>query len=374
MEFAMKQESAAVSTSQVKIMDLVRRAVEKNASDLHLRAGDWPRLRMDGELFIVEDAQPTSEEEMHAYLYGMLTKKQIASFEGTHELDFSFGVPNLCRVRVNLYFQRGQFCASLRVIPNRIPTMEEIYLPPACYEFVKMHKGLVLVTGPTGSGKSTTLAAMLNHINASRRCHILTIEDPVEYLYENKLATVSQREVLLDTGSFGAALRHAFRQDPDVVMIGEMRDLETMQAAITLAETGHLTFSTLHTGEASQTIHRIIDSFPPHQQTQVRLQLAMSLEGIISQVLLPLKGQAGRVAAREVLVCNRGVKNLIREGKIPQIATAMQTGTDDGMVTMDAALVEYYRKGLITYETALGSSFDKREFADRSGVKARAER
>ena len=364
----MKRDSQTLSVG-VKIIDLVRRAVERNASDLHLRAGEKPRLRLDGELGVVEDAQP-SDEEMRAFLYDMLAKEQVREFETTRELDFSVALPELCRMRINLFVQRGQFCASLRLIPRRIPTMEEIYLPPACYEFVKLAKGLVLVTGPTGSGKSTTLAAMLNYINATRRCHLLTIEDPIEFVYENQLATVSQREVRLDTETFHAALRHAFRQDPDVVMIGEMRDLETMQAAITLAETGHLTFSTLHTGEASQTIHRIIDLFPPHQQTQVRMQLAMSLEGILSQALLPLKGQAGRIAAREVLVCNRGVKNLIREGKIPMIATAMQTGTDDGMITMDATLIDYFRKGLITYETALAAAFDKRDFAERLNNRA----
>jgi twitching motility protein PilT len=350
----------------MKIQDLVRRTVDQNASDLHLRSGQKPRLRIDGELFVLEDGAP-SDEQIRTILYDMLNKEQIERFERTHELDFSYAIPDLCRMRVNLYIQRGQFCASLRVIPNHIPTMEEVYLPPACYEFVKMNKGLVLVTGPTGCGKSTTLAAMLDYINATRRCHILTIEDPVEFVYQDKMATVSQREVTMDTGSFAAALRHSFRQDPDVVMIGEMRDLETMQAAITLAETGHLTFSTLHTGEASQTIHRIIDSFPPHQQTQVRMQLAMSLEGIISQVLVPLKNQKGRVAAREVLVCTRAVKNLIREGKIPQIASAMQTGADEGMIMMDSSLVDYFEKGLVSYETALGAAFDRRAFAERTG-------
>jgi twitching motility protein PilT len=350
----------------MKIQDLVRRTVDKNASDLHLRSGQKPRLRIDGELFVVEDDAPT-DEQIRTILYEMLSQEQIERFEQTRELDFSYAIPDLCRLRINLYLQRGEFCASLRVIPNHIPTMEEIYLPPACYEFVKSNKGLVLVTGPTGCGKSTTLAAMLDHINATRRCHVLTIEDPVEFVYPDKMATISQREVTKDTGSFAAALRHSFRQDPDVVMIGEMRDLETMQAAITLAETGHLTFSTLHTGEASQTIHRIIDSFPPHQQTQVRMQLAMSLEGIISQVLVPLKGQKGRVAAREVLVCTRAVKNLIREGKIPQIASAMQTGADEGMIMMDASLTDYYEKGLISYETALAAAFDRRGFAERAG-------
>lgn len=356
----------------MKISDLVRRAVEQNASDLHLRSGQKPRIRIDGSLFPIEDVQPTAEE-MQAFLYDMLTKDQIARFEQTRELDFSHDVSGLCRMRVNLFIQRGQFCASLRIIPYHIPTMEEIYLPPACYEFVKLNKGLVLVTGPTGCGKSTTLAAMIDYINNTRRCHILTTEDPIEFVFEEKKATVSQREVNVDTNSFLAALRHSFRQDPDVVMIGEMRDLETMQAAITLAETGHLTFSTLHTGEASQTVHRIIDSFPPHQQTQVRMQLAMSLEGIISQVLLPLANQRGRVAAREVLICTRGVKNLIREGKIPQIASAMQTGSDAGMITMDNAVLDYFKKGLISRETAMGAAFDKREFAQRAGLSLKGE-
>jgi len=355
--------------SELGILDLIRRAVEENASDLHLRAGQKPRLRIDGELLVVEDVNPT-EREIRDFLYAMLNEKQIEKFENTQELDFSYAIPELCRMRINLFVQRGRFCASLRIIPNRIPTMEEIYLPPACYEFVKLNKGLVLVTGPTGSGKSTTLAAMIDHINSTRRCHILTIEDPIEFEFEDKKATVSQREVSADTGSFAAALRHSFRQDPDVVMIGEMRDLETMQAAITLAETGHLTFSTLHTGEASQTIHRIIDSFPPHQQNQVRMQLAMSLEGIISQVLVRLKGQKGRIAAREVLVCTRGVKNLIRENKIPQIASAMQTGSLEGMMTMDSSLISYFKKGLITYETALAAAFDKRAFAERLGKRS----
>jgi len=350
----------------MKVQDLIERAVEENASDLHLRSGQKPRLRIDGELLVVEEAT-TTDAETRKFLYDMLTKEQIARFEETQELDFSYALPPLCRMRINLFVQRAQFCASLRVIPNHIPTMEEIYLPPACYEYVKLNKGLVLITGPTGCGKSTTVAAMLDHINATRRCHVLTIEDPIEFVYQDKMATVSQREVTMDTGSFAAALRHSFRQDPDVVMIGEMRDLETMQAAITLAETGHLTFSTLHTGEASQTIHRIIDSFPPHQQTQVRMQLAMSLEGIVSQVLVPLKNQKGRIAAREVLVCTRGVKNLVREGKIPQIATAMQTGTDEGMVTMDASLMDYFQKGLISYDTAMAAAFDKRAFAERTG-------
>ena len=341
---------------------LIKKAIEEGASDLHLRGGSPPRLRIDGELYEIKQPVPTDQEIKQA-VYEMLTKEQIERFEHYKELDFAFSAPHICRMRINLFLQRNNFCASIRIIPDHIPTMEEVYLPKACYNFVDLNKGLVLVTGPSGCGKSTTLAAMINHINANRRCHILTIEDPIEFVYCDKHAMVSQREVALDTRSFSTALRHTFRQDPDVILLGEMRDLETMQTAITLAETGHLTFSTLHTGEAAQTINRIIDSFPPHQQEQIRAQLMVSLEGIISQKLVPLKDRRGRVAAREVLICNRAVKNLIREGKIQQISSAIQTGLEEGMVTMNNSLGQLYKKGLISYRVALNTSWDKKEFA-----------
>jgi twitching motility protein PilT len=245
--------------------------------------------------------------------------------------------------------------------------MEEIYLPNACYSFVHLSKGLVLVTGPTGCGKSTTLAAMLDYVNANREGHILTIEDPIEFIYTNKKCLVSQREVSRDTASFVTALRHSSRQDPDVILIGEMRDQETMQTAITLSETGHLTYSTLHTGEAIQTISRIIDSFPPYQQDQVRSQLSVSLEGVVSQQLLPLKGKPGRVAAREVLVCTPAVKNMIRENRLPQIRSAIQTGLDVGMISMNYSLGYLYEKGVISYDSALHCAFNKKEFAEKYG-------
>jgi twitching motility protein PilT len=268
-------------------------------------------------------------------------------------------------MRVNLHSQQGQICATMRLIPNSIPAMEDLMLPPAASQFLELTRGLVLVTGPTGSGKSTTLAAMLNEINSRRRCHILTVEDPIEYIYEEKLSTITQREVRLDTQSFNAALRHSFRQDPDVVLLGEMRDLESMQTAITLAETGHLTFSTLHTNESSQTINRIVDAFPPHQQQQIRAQLGMSLEGIIAQRLLAKATGRGRVPVFEVLVCTRAVKNLIREGKTHQIQSSIQTGIDVGMITLAASLGERLKAGEVTYETALAAAWDRTEFQEK---------
>lgn len=350
----------------MRFTEFVRAAVQEGASDLHFRAGQSPRVRIDGELYKLGEDWITADE-LRRFLESILTEQQVERFERTHELDFAYSLTGVTRMRINLYVQQGRVCASIRLIPERIPTMEEIYLPRVVYDFVSLPAGLILVTGPTGCGKSTTLAAMLEQINRHRRCHILTIEDPIEYVYEEKLAMISQREMNLDTAGYHAALRHSFRQDPDVILIGEMRDLETMQAAITLAETGHLTFSTLHTAEAAQTIHRIIDSFPPHQQAQVRAQLAVSLHGIISQKLVPLKDRRGRVAAREILVCNRAVRNLLREGKVPMIFSAMQTGLEEGMITFNHSLGELYRRGLIAYETAMIHSPDRAEFAKKYG-------
>ncbi len=343
---------------------LIRSAVAEGASDLHFRAGQRPRVRIDGELFQL-DGPAITEDDLRAFVVGMLNASQIERFERTHELDFAHSADGVSRMRLNLFVQQAMLCASIRLLPEAVPSMEEIAMPKIAYGFCNLHAGLILVTGPTGSGKSTTLAAMIDHINANRRAHILTIEDPVEYVFTEKRAMVSQREMNLDTGSYHGALRHAFRQDPDVVMIGEMRDLETMQAAITLAETGHLTFSTLHTNDAAQTINRIIDSFPPHQQAQVRSQLAVSLQGIISQKLVPLKEHRGRVAAREILVCNRAVRNLLREGKVPQIFSAIQTGSEEGMITLNASLGDLLRRDVISYDTALAHSPDRREFAQK---------
>jgi twitching motility protein PilT len=361
--------AAKVSATGASAFDeLIRAAVSEGASDLHFRAGQRPRVRIDGELYQL-DVPASTEEGLRGFVDSMLTPAQVERFDRTHELDFSHTLPGVTRMRLNLYIQQGMDCASVRLIPEKIPTMEDIYLPQVAYNFVNMHAGLILVTGPTGCGKSTTLAAMLDHINANRRGHILTIEDPIEYVFPEKLCMVSQREMNLDTSNYHHALRHSFRQDPDVVMIGEMRDLETMQAAITLAETGHLTFSTLHTSDAAQTINRIIDSFPPHQQSQIRSQLAVSLQGIISQKLIRIKDQRGRVAAREVLVCNRAVRNLLREAKVPQIFSAIQTGMEEGMMTMNYSLGDLFRRGVISYDVAMANSPDRKEFALKFGQK-----
>lgn len=356
------------SLQNERLTQLIRQAQEENASDIHLRAGSPPRLRIDGELFQVKGFTP-AEQEMRSYFERMLPKDLIEVFNKRQELDFSYGITGICRMRINLYIERRAYCASIRIIPNRIPTMDEILLPKPCEHLTTLNRGLALVTGPTGSGKSTTLAAMLNHIAGLRRCHILTIEDPIEYYYEDKRAMVSQRELDTDTKSFSAALRHSFRQDPDVVLLGEMRDPETMQTAITLAETGHLTFSTLHTSDCTQTITRIVDAFPPHHQEQIRSQLALSLLAVISQRLLRLKNRRGRIAAREVMICNRAIRNLIREGKYNQVYSAIQTGTEEGMITMDAALGLLLEQDLIEYKAALESAPDPRDFAVKYGPK-----
>ncbi|GAB4315824.1 MAG: type IV pilus twitching motility protein PilT [Candidatus Sumerlaeia bacterium] len=349
-----------------KFISMLHQAVKVNASDLHLRSGCPPRVRINGVLMDFT-REIIVESDLKEFCFEMLNRQQLQRFEESWELDYAYSIENVCRMRINLFLQQGKFCAAIRLLPEKVPTMEEIYLPKAAYSFTRLDKGLVLVTGPTGSGKSTTLAAMIDQINAERGCHIMTIEDPIEFIFSEKKATISQREVTKDTQSFQAALRHCFRQDPDVVMIGEMRDYETMQAAIRLAETGHLTFSTLHTSSAAQTVSRIIDSFPPHQQNQVRAQLAVSLEGVISQRLIPLKSGKGRVAAREVMVCTSGIRNLIRENKIHQINSAIQTGLDVGMIRLNHSLGHLLENGYISYQDALHSADDKSDFAQKYG-------
>jgi twitching motility protein PilT len=338
------------------IYDLLKVMIEKGASDLHITTGSPPRLRVDGKL-IPLDHPPLTPVETKSLCYSILTDAQKHKFEENNELDLSFGVKGLSRFRGNVFMQRGAVAGAFRTIPFEIRTFQDLGLPEIVNDLVKKPRGLILVTGPTGSGKSTTLAAMVDRINSERYDHIITVEDPIEYLHGHKKCLINQREVHADTSSFKAALRYVLRQDPDVVLIGEMRDLETIEAALTVSETGHLTLATLHTNSAVQTINRIIDVFPPHQQEQIRVQLSFVLEGILSQQLIAKKSGKGRALAIELLVPNPAIRNLIREDKIHQIYSSMQTGQSRfGMQTMNQSLVELYTKGHISYEDAVGRS------------------
>jgi twitching motility protein PilT len=338
------------------IYDLLKTMVEKGASDLHVTTGSPPRLRIDGKL-VPLDYPTLNPTETKNLCYSILTDAQKHKFEENNELDFSFGVKGLSRFRGNIFMQRGAVAGAFRTIPFEIRTFKDLGLPEIVNDLVKKPRGLILVTGATGSGKSTTLAAMVDRINSERFDHIITVEDPIEYLHGHKKCLINQREVTADTASFKNALRYVLRQDPDVVLIGEMRDLETIEAALTVAETGHLTLATLHTNSAVQTLNRIIDVFPPHQQEQIRVQLSFVLEGILAQQLIPRKTGKGRVLAVELLVPNPAIRNLIREDKIHQIYSMMQTGQAKfGMQTMNQSLVELYAKGHLSYEDAIGRS------------------
>jgi twitching motility protein PilT len=344
--------------------DLLKTTVDLDGSDLHLTTGTPPQVRVHGELqrLPLEDLSPAETQQL---VYSVLTDAQKKRFEETSELDFSFGIRGLARFRCNVFNQRGAVAAVYRLIPERIRNFDELGLPPVLAQMAERPRGLVLVTGPTGSGKSTTLAAMLDKINAERHGHILTIEDPIEYIHAHKSCLVNQREIHSDTQGFGAALRAALREDPDVVLIGEMRDLETVEAALRIAETGHLTFATLHTNSAAQTINRIIDVFPAHQQSQIRTQLSLVLEGVVCQALLPRADGRGRVVSLEILVPTPGIRNLIREDKIHQIYSAMQTGQEKyGMQTANQSLATLYQRKLITLETALTASSNRDELQD----------
>ncbi len=332
--------------------ELLNLVVENEASDLHLTVGTPPVIRVDGEL-IPTDLDVLTPMDTRSLIYNMLTAEQQKEFEEQLELDISYSVHGFGRFRVNVFKQRGCIGAVFRVIPTKIPTLDDLRMPARLRDFTKLDKGLVLVTGPTGSGKSTTLAALINIINEEQRCHIITVEDPIEYLHYHKRSVVNQRELHIDTRSFSEALKHILREDPDVVLVGEMRDLETVGAALTLAETGHLVFATLHTTDAAQTINRIIDVFPPHQQPQIRSQLSFVIRGIVAQQLLPLASGKGRVCCCEILVSNPAVANCIREQKISQIYTIMQTGQSEGMQTFEMHLKDLYMKGEITLEEAL---------------------
>lgn len=338
------------------LYDLLKQMIDSGASDLHITTGSPPRLRVDGKL-IVMDHPPLAPSDTKALCYSILTDAQKHRYEENNELDLSFGIKGLSRFRANVFMQRGAVAAAFRTIPFNIRSFHELGLPEIVNEMVKKPRGLILVTGPTGSGKSTTLAAMIDKINEERYDHIITVEDPIEYLHNHKKSLINQREVNADTSSFKAALKYVLRQDPDVVLIGEMRDLETIEAALTVSETGHLTLATLHTNSAVQTINRVVDVFPAHQQEQIRVQLSFVLEGILSQQLLPRKSGHGRAMAVEILVPNPAIRNLIREDKVHQIYSIMQTGqARSGMQTMNQSLFELYTKGLISHEEALGRS------------------
>lgn len=345
----------------LRIEILLEEIVRKNASDLHLQVGLPPMMRLDGVLAPFPGYNPLNAEEVEHLVFAILDDDQQKILIKDKEFDFSFAFGDLGRFRVNAFHERGNLAASLRLIPNQIKTIAELGMPPVIQSFADFPRGLVLVTGPTGSGKSTTLAALIDKINSEKAQHIITIEDPIEFTHKSKRSAIVQREVHYDTYSFSAALRSSLRQDPDVVLIGEMRDLETISAAITIAETGHLVFATLHTNSAAQSIDRMIDVFPPHQQPQVRSQLANILQGICAQRLVPAIG-GGRVVAAEVMVANPAIRNIIREGKTHQLDTVIQTGSDQGMQTMDRTLVKLVQSGVVTYDYAREFAVDLVEF------------
>jgi len=334
------------------INTLLKMTQEKKASDLHITVGNPPVIRVNGEL-LSTDLPPLSQESAKALIYNMLNDEQKAIFERDKELDFSFALPNMDRFRINVHLQKGNVEAAFRRVPMRIPTIDQLGLPDVVYDFMNKPNGLVLVTGPTGTGKSTTLAAMVEYINSTRSEMMVTIEDPIEFVFVNKKSIIKQREVYSDTHSFPEALKRVLRQDPDVIVVGEMRDLDTIATTLTAAETGHLVLATLHTPDCPQTIQRIIDVFPPYQQRQVIIQLAECLQGVLSQVLLRRADGKGRVLATEVMVSTPGIRNLIREGDIAQIPSLLQMGAQHGMRTMDKCLKTLYKKGIITKEMAL---------------------
>ncbi len=344
----------------MRIEILLEEVVKKKASDLHLQVGLTPMLRVDGSLTPVSGAPVLTEEQVESLIFAILDDEQKQILLKDKEFDFSFAFGDLGRFRVNAFHERGNLAAALRLIPNEILTTEQLGLPKVVQKFAEYPRGLVLVTGPTGSGKSTTLAALVNKINNERSTHIVTIEDPIEFTHKSKKAVIVQREVHYDTYSFSAALRSSLRQDPDVVLIGEMRDLETIAAAITIAETGHLVFATLHTNSAAQSVDRMIDVFPPHQQPQIRAQLSNILMGICAQRLVPTIG-GGRVAAAEILVATPAVRNIIREGKSHQLDAVIQTGAEHGMQSMDKTLVSLIHAGNITYDEARNFAVDLEE-------------
>ncbi len=346
----------------MNIKNLLEEVAKKNASDLHLLVDLPPVMRIDGELFYFEGAKKITAKEMEQMVFSLLSAEQKKRFLEQKELDFGAEAGKY-RFRVNLHFERGRIGLVARVINDEIPTLEEIDMPKIVYNLLELNQGLILLTGPTGCGKSTSLASMINHINENRFCNIITFEDPIEYSFQSKKSIIMQRQLGSDMLSFAEGLKHALRQDPNVIMVGEMRDLETIATAITLAETGHLVLATLHTYSASQTIDRIIDIFPPHQQNQIRMQLSMTLASVISQRLLPREG-GGRVAAREVMINTPAVANLIRENKISQLKTVIETNAKLGMVSLDQDIQRLFKQNLINKEVAQ-SYMDNPDILDR---------
>lgn len=345
--------------------DLLREVVSRDGSDLHLKAENPPLMRIHGDLIRTDHAKLTTDS-LGAMLHSVLNedrKKRLYEFK---ECDLSYRLPGSARFRVNMYWQRGKLGAVFRVIPYKIRTIDDIGMPQITKKISLLPRGLVLVTGPTGSGKSTSLAAMINHVNESAPLHVMTIEDPIEYVHQDRKAIINQRELGTDTHSFADALKHVMRQNPDVILVGEMRDLETIQLAITAAETGHLVFSTLHTVDAAQTIDRIVDVFPPAQQSQIRTQLSVTLQAVISQTLMPIKSGKGRVAAFEVMTCTPAIRTMIRDGKTHQLYHDIQMGGEDGMQTLDGHLLHLLRKGYIDFEHAAAKCSNLSEFTTRA--------
>ncbi|MBU2483269.1 MAG: type IV pilus twitching motility protein PilT, partial [Proteobacteria bacterium] len=335
-----------------EMTEILKSAVEKKASDIHMTIGKPPMARVRGEIVSLSEFPVINSEECKRLIYSILFDEQKKRFEEQSELDTSTVIPSVARFRVNVFLQKNGAEAVFRVIPTQIPSPEEINLPKTVVQLADLPRGLVLVTGPTGSGKSTCLACLINIINSKRKCNIITVEDPIEFVYEHNQSIIRQREIGQHTRSFATALKYSLRQDPDVILIGEMRDLETIAAALTIAETGHLVFATLHTSDAAQTVDRIIDVFPPHQQQQVRVQLATTLKAVVSQILLPRLDAAGRVAAREIMLVTTAIANLIREGKTHQIYNAIDTGAKFGMISLDKALTELVKSGAVSVEDA----------------------
>ncbi len=352
---------------QIPIPELLTRLLEIGGSDLHVTAGAPPTVRLHGDLRPIEGYPVLTPRSIQSMMYAILPQKLRERFEQELELDMSYSLPGAARFRVNVYFQRDSIGAAFRVIPYEIKNIEELQLPPVVADLARFQRGFIVVTGPTGSGKSTTLASMVDVVNTERAAHIMTVEDPIEFLHRHKTCIVNQREIGSDTHGFGQALKHVLRQDPDVILVGEMRDLETIGTAITAAETGHLVFATLHTQDAPQTIDRIIDVFPPHQQQQVRVQLATTLQGVVTQQLIPTADGHGRAAACEIMIATPAIRNLIREGKVHQIYSAMQAGGRYGMQTMDMSLAALVKSGKITQQMAFERCHDAEELARLTG-------